>query len=468
MKIKFLGAAREVTGSKHLITTAQGKKILLDCGAFQGKGLETDSMNRNPGVVPAEIDHIILSHAHIDHSGMIPYFYRNGFRGSVICTSATRDLCAIMLADSGFIQEHDTLWFNKKRARKGLPPVQPIYTKQDAINCMELFIGVAYNRKLQIDKYTKVKFTNSGHLLGSGVVNLEMEENGKKTRLAFTGDIGRHQNYILRPPDAFPQCDYLIAESTYGDRLHKDRQGAEAELLHIVKHTCVEKKGKLIIPSFAIGRTQEIVYVLNRFYNEGLLPKIPIYVDSPLAVNATDIFRMHPECFNTEVIEMLQTDPDPFGFGGLHYIKNVEDSKKLNDKNEPCVIISASGMMEAGRIKHHLANNIENPANSILIVGYCAPTTLGARITRGDDEISIFGIPHPVKAEVFKLDSFSGHADYNEMTEYLGCQDKEIMKKIFLVHGEYEVQQKYAGWLNTNGFHNILIPASGDEFELEL
>jgi len=468
MKIKFLGAAREVTGSKHLITTEHGKKILLDCGAFQGKGLETDSMNRNPGVDPAEIDHIILSHAHIDHSGMIPFFYKNGFRGSVICTSATRDLCAIMLADSGFIQEHDTLWFNKKRARKGLPPVQPIYTKQDAVNCMELFIGVAYNRKLQIDKFTKVKFTNAGHLLGSSIVSLEVDENGKKTHLAFTGDIGRPQNYILRPPDVFPPCDFLIAESTYGARLHKDRQGAEAELLRIVQRTCVEKKGKLIIPSFAIGRTQEIVYVLNNFYNAGLLPKIPIYVDSPLAVNATDIFRVHPECFNKEVIDVMQTDSDPFGFGGLHYIKNVEDSKQLNDKHEPCVIISASGMMEAGRIKHHLANNIENPLNSILIVGYCAPTTLGARITRGDTEISIFGMPHSVKAEVFKIDSFSGHGDYNEMSDYLGRQVKETIKQLFLVHGEYAVQQKYADILTAKGFKNIQIPKSGDEYDLVL
>ncbi len=465
MKIKFLGAAREVTGSKHLIITAQGKKILLDCGAFQGKGLETDGMNRNPGVNPAEIDHIILSHAHIDHSGLIPYFYKNGFRGSVVCTSATRDLCSIMLSDSGFIQEHDTVWFNKKRARKGLPPVEPIYTQKDAVQCMELFIGVAYNRKFNIDKNTTVKFTNTGHLLGSSAITIDLDENGRKIRLGYTGDIGRPQNYILRPPDAFPQCDYLITESTYGDRLHKDKKGAEDELLRIVKHTCVEKRGKLIIPSFAIGRTQELVYVMNKFYNEGSLPKIPIYVDSPLAVNATEIFRMHAECFNKEVLEVMNTDPDPFGFNGLNYIKSVDDSKKLNDKNEPCVIISASGMMEAGRIKHHLANNIENENNSILIVGYCAPSTLGARITRGEEEISIFGIPHKVNAEIFRIDSFSGHGDYNEMAQYLQCQNNEKLQMIFLVHGEYEVQKKYAETLKDKGFSNIQIPKPGDMFE---
>jgi metallo-beta-lactamase family protein len=465
MKIKFLGAAREVTGSKHLIITAQGKKILLDCGAFQGKGLETDGMNRNPGVNPAEIDHIILSHAHIDHSGLIPYFYKNGFRGSVVCTSATRDLCSIMLSDSGFIQEHDTVWFNKKRARKGLPPVEPIYTQKDAVQCMELFIGVAYNRKFNIDKNTTVKFTNTGHLLGSSAITIYLDENGRKIRLGYTGDIGRPQNYILRPPDAFPQCDYLITESTYGDRLHKDKKGAEDELLRIVKHTCVEKRGKLIIPSFAIGRTQELVYVMNKFYNEGSLPKIPIYVDSPLAVNATEIFRMHAECFNKEVLEVMNTDPDPFGFNGLNYIKSVDDSKKLNEKNEPCVIISASGMMEAGRIKHHLANNIENENNSILIVGYCAPSTLGARITRGEEEISIFGIPHKVNAEVFRIDSFSGHGDYNEMAQYLQCQNNEKLQMMFLVHGEYEVQKKYAETLKDKGFSNIQIPKPGDMFE---
>lgn len=466
MKIQFLGAAREVTGSKHLITTKYGKKLLLDCGAFQGKGLQTDTQNRNPGINPADIDHIILTHAHIDHSGLIPYFYKNGFRGSVICTHATRDLCAIMLADSGFIQEHDTLWFNKKRARQGLPPVDPLYTKNDAINCMELFIGVAYNRKFYIDNNIKVKFTNTGHMLGSAVVTIEIEEFGMMTRLGYTGDIGRPSHYLLRPPKAFPHCDYLITESTYGNRLHQDKQDTEEELLRIVTETCVEKKGRLIIPSFAIGRAQEIVFVLNNFYNQGRLPRIPVYVDSPLAVNATDIFRMHLESMNDEVQEVLENDPDPFGFNTLHYIKNVEDSKKLNDKKEPCIIISASGMMEAGRIKHHLANNISNPNNAVLAVGYCAPSTLGARILRGEEEISIFGVKHNVRAKIYSIDSFSGHGDYNEMKNYLQCQDKSKLKKVFLVHGEYAAAEAYQKVLLQDGFKNVVIPESGEVVEL--
>lgn len=465
MKIQFVGAAQEVTGSKHLITTQHGKNILLDCGAFQGKGLETDALNRKTPIDPAKIDHIILSHAHIDHSGLIPYYYKLGFRGSVICTHATRDLCSIMLADSGFIQEHDTVWFNKKRARQGLPPVEPIYTKQDAQECMELFIGVAYNRKFYIDNNIRVKFTNTGHLLGSAAVTVEIDEMGTMTRIGYTGDIGRLQNYLLSPPNAFPQCDYLIAESTYGNRLHQDKQGAEDELLRVVNYTCVEKKGKLIIPSFAIGRTQEVVYILNNFYNEGKLPRIPIYVDSPLAVNATDIFRMHTESFNKDVADVMITDPDPFGFSTLRYIKDVNDSKRLNESKDPCVIISASGMMEAGRVKHHLANNIDNPKNSVLAVGYCAPSTLGARILRGDKDISIFGTPHHVQADVFQIDAFSGHGDYNEMIEYLKCQDSKKLKKLFLVHGDQEVQMEYKKHLEDSGFENIEIPKAGDQFD---
>ncbi|MDD4086292.1 MAG: MBL fold metallo-hydrolase [Bacteroidales bacterium] len=467
MKIQFLGAAGEVTGSKHLITTEHGIKILLDCGSFQGKGLETDQMNRELNFDPEELDHIILTHAHIDHSGLIPYYYKQGFRGSVICTHATRDLCAIMLADSGFIQEHDTQWFNKKRARKGLPPVEPIYTQKDAQHCMELFIGVAPNRKFRIDNNLKVKFTNSGHMLGSAVVTLEVDEMGTMTRIGYTGDIGRPDNYLLRPPDAFPQCDYLITESTYGDRLHQDKQGAEDELLRIVKYTCVEKKGKLIIPSFAIGRTQEVVYMLNNFYNEGKLPRIPIYVDSPLAVNATDIFRMHYDQFNFEVQQVMENDNDPFGFGTLHYIKNVNDSKKLNHSKEPCVIISASGMMEAGRVKHHLANTIDNPANSVLAVGYCAPRTLGARILSGEKDISIFGNPHHIKADIYKIDAFSGHGDYKEMSDYLECQQTDKIKKLFLVHGDDEAREHYAKILKKKGFKNIAMPEHQEQFELK-
>jgi metallo-beta-lactamase family protein len=466
MNIKFLGAAREVTGSKHLLTTDLGKKILLDCGMFQGKGLETDSMNRDLGFNPSQIDHLILTHAHIDHAGLIPYIYKLGFRGSVICSNATRDLCSIMLADSGFIQEHDTRTFNKRRLKKGLPPVTPIYTQADAVACMSLFIGVPNDMKFRIDDNIKVKFTNTGHMLGSGVANIQIIEKGQIKRIAYTGDIGRPVNRIIAPPQPFPQTDILITESTYGDRLHHDPQTAENDLLDVVISTCVNKKGKLIIPSFSVGRTQEVVYSLNNFFNDGRLPKIDIFVDSPLAVNATTVFRMHPECFNREMLKHMETDPDPFGFNSLFYITRQEDSKKLNDHKKPCVIISASGMMEAGRVKHHLANNLSDPKNTVLAVGYCAPSTLGARLLNGEKEVSIHGNVYDVKADIKRLDSYSGHGDYNEMMDFLGCQDKNALDKIFIVHGDYKTQVNYSATLQKEGFKNIEIPARGMDYEI--
>lgn len=466
MKIKFIGASREVTGSKYLITTAKGKTILLDCGMFQGKGLETDGLNRNLMFDPSKLDHVVLTHAHIDHSGLIPYIYKLGFRGSVICTNATRDLCAIMLADSGHIQEGDVKWFNKRRVDKGLDPVEPIYKEVDARACMKLFIGVAYNRKFRINEDISVKFTSTGHMLGSGVVSLEINENGKTTRIAYTGDIGRPESRILKLPQSFPQCDYLITESTYGNRLHPQMQDAEKELLRVIRETCIERGGRVIIPSFAIGRTQEVVFALNNFFNEGLLPKVNIYVDSPLAINATDVFRIHSECLNDDVAEVMQTDPDPFGFNSLFYLKSPEESKALNSNKKPCVIISASGMMEAGRIKHHLANNIEDSRNTILAVGYCSPTTLGARILSGAEEVSIFGVKHKVKANIERIEAFSGHGDYNEMADFVSCQEKAQVKKVFLVHGEFEPAQFYSGILESRGFKNIVIPKAGEEFNL--
>jgi metallo-beta-lactamase family protein len=466
MRLKFLGAAREVTGSKVLLTTGYGKRILLDCGMFQGKGLETDSMNREMGFDPSVVNHIILTHAHIDHSGLIPYAYKLGFRGSIICTNATRDLCSIMLADTAYIQEHDMKTFNKRRAKKGLPLLTPLFDQEDAKNCMSLFIGVPQNMKFRIDDNLKVKFTNTGHMLGSGVANLFINEDGQERHLAYTGDIGRPSSRILTPPVPFPQADTLITESTYGDRLHHDISSAETELLDTVIHTCVDKGGKVIIPSFSVGRTQEIAYSLNTFFNQGKLPKVDIFVDSPLAVNATSIFRMHPEFLNSEVHHIMETDHDPFGFNSLFYITRQEDSKKLNDHKKPCIIISASGMAEAGRVKHHIANNIEDQKNTILFVGYCAPTTLGARIAGGAEEVSIFGEVHKVNAEVRSIDSFSGHADYSELIKFLDCQDKKALENTFIVHGEYETQVKYTEKLKDAGFTNIRIPEMKQEFEV--
>lgn len=466
MKISFLGAAREVTGSKHLITTDSGIKILLDCGMYQGKGSETDSLNRNLGFDPSTLDYIILTHAHIDHSGLIPYAYKLGFRGSVVCTSATRDLCAIMLADAGFIQEWDTKTHNKKLARQGKEPVKPLFTKADAVECMNSFISVAYAKYLQIEADVNVRFTNTGHMLGSGVANLEITEKGKTTRIAYTGDIGRPSNRILRSPVAFPQADILITEATYGNRLHTGWHQAEEELLEVVNDTCVEKKGKLIIPSFSVGRTQEIVYTLNNLFNDGRLPKIDIFVDSPLAINATEVFRAHPECFNGAVLDVIDNDPDPFGFESLFYVRSHQESKKLNYHKKPCIIISASGMMEAGRIKHHLANNISDAKNTILAVGYCSPRTLGARILRGDRLVSIHGNKYQVWAEVKRIESYSGHGDYEEMIGFLDCQKKEELKQVFIVHGDYNAQKFYKAELEKKGYNNISIPEQGDEVEI--
>lgn len=467
MKIEFIGATREVTGSKFLITTNEGKKILLDCGMFQGKGMETDVMNRDLGFDPKELDYLLLTHAHIDHSGLIPYVYKLGFNGFVICTPATRDLCSIMLADSGHIQELDAKWFNKKQAKAGLPFISPIYNVVHAEQCMELFVSVAYNRRFRIDDKISVVFTNTGHMLGSGAVNIEIVEDGVKKRITYTGDIGREENKILSSWTSFPQCDYLITESTYGDRLHDTEQEVEDKFLEIVVDTCVNKRGKLIIPAFSVGRTQEIVYVLNKFYNEGKLPKIDVFVDSPLSVNATDIFRMHTDTMNNDVRDTLMYDSDPFGFNSLHYIKDVEESKALNTYQKPCIIISASGMMEAGRIKHHAANNISNPNNTILIVGYCTPTSLGGRIQQpGLKEISILGNKYPVNARIAKIDGFSAHGDYKEMIDYLSTQDVKSIKRTFLVHGEYEVMETYKTHLKEAGFNDIVIPEIKEVFEI--
>ena len=460
MKIEFIGATREVTGSKFLLTTKAGKRILLDCGMFQGKGLETDAMNRDLGFDPKTIDHVILTHAHIDHSGLIPYIYKLGFRGSVVCTPATRDLCSIMLVDSAHIQELDTKWFNKKQSRKHLPCISPIYNVVHAERCMELFVTTAYDRRLYIDENVSVKFTNTAHMLGSGAAHIRIKEGGEVTNICYTGDIGRTDNYLLAPWTRFPQCDYLITESTYGNRLHPPMGETGEELLRIVEETCVRRWGKVIIPSFSVGRTQEIVYTLNRFYNAGRLPRIEVFVDSPLSVNATDIFRLHTDALNDRVKETMLRDPDPFGFNSLHYITDVNESKALNSYKRPCIIISASGMAEAGRIKHHISNNIENPNNTILMVGYCTPTSLGARLQQpGLEEISIFGKPHRVNARIAHIEGFSAHGDYREMIDYLTSSlDPKQIRQTFLVHGEPEALTEYREHLREAGFRRLAIP----------
>jgi len=475
MKIQFLGATREVTGSKHLITTDSGHTILLDCGMYQGKGMETDADNRDLGFDPAKLDCVVLSHAHIDHSGLIPYIYKLGFRGDIYCTPATRDLCSIMLADTAFIQEQDVRTYNKKidkqhpHKEKGKKYfIEPLFSQHDVDKVMRHFVCYDYDRRFRLFDDVLLTFTNSGHMLGSAICSLEIyeEEGGAKRwkRVTYTGDVGRAKSHILPSPMLFPQCDYLICESTYGDRLHEDSLVTEQQLLGIVEDTCVYRKGQLLIPSFSVGRTQEIVYVLNKLYNEGHLPKIPVYVDSPLSVNATQIFRMYPQDMSDDVRDTMRYDDDPFGFNTLHYITDIRESKALNHRDEPAIIISASGMLEAGRIKHHVANHISDPRCTILIVGYCAPTTLGARIQEpGLQWISIFGLDRRIKAQITKLEGFSGHGDWKEMVDYL---TRSLIvgqvKHTFVVHGEQPSAETYRQHLLDAGFGTVSVPQKGE------
>ncbi len=467
-RIKFCGAARTVTGSSHLLTTESGFKILLDCGLYQGTEEEMDNFNREWGVNPAEIDVVILSHAHIDHSGRIPRLVKDGFRGDIICTSATRDLAAIMLMDSASIQEKDAEYINRKRESRGRPPVEPLYTKKDATRALEAFVGISYHRWFRLNDEVDVQFRDAGHILGSASVTLRIRERGGKVlTLGFTGDIGRPQRPILKDPEPMDDCDYLICESTYGGRDHPDMPDDERQLLSIIQEICVQKDSKLLIPAFSVGRTQEIVYMLDRLESSGRLPKIPVYVDSPLAVNATDIFLMHPECYDEEILEYMSSNSNPFGFNGLHYVREVEQSIAINQLKGPAIIISASGMMQAGRIRHHIRNNIEDPMAGLLIVGYCAPGTLGARLRDGAEQIHLFGQEYQVRAKLFQMDSFSAHGDEEEMLNFLEKQDKDKLRKIFLVHGEEENQKAFGEALLAKGFQKVERPVLFQEYKLE-
>jgi metallo-beta-lactamase family protein len=468
MKIQFLGAAKEVTGSKHLITTDKGTTILLDCGMYQGKGMETDQANRELGFDPKDIHYLILSHAHIDHSGLIPYIYSLGFRGKIYCTPATRDLCQLMLQDTAFIQEQDVRWYNKKMDRQHKPKIKPLFDMNHAQQVMKLFRTVDYDTPYCIDEDIQVQFTNSGHMLGSAVISLTIKENDETKRIAYTGDVGRLHSHILCTPQAFPQCDYLICESTYGNRQHDDQLVSEEQLLGVVEETCMYKHGKLLIPSFSVGRTQEIVYVLNQLYNDGRLERIPVYVDSPLSANATEIFRRHADTLNEQVRDTMRFDDDPFGFNTLRYITDVQQSKALNRSEQPCIVISSSGMLEAGRIKHHVSNHIDDPSTTILIVGYCTPTSLGARIQDPKLRyVSIFGYDHRIRAQVTKIEGFSGHGDYQEMIQYFSaCQDVTKIRQTFIVHGESEAQIAMKDHLHEAGFRHIHIPEKGEEMVL--
>jgi metallo-beta-lactamase family protein len=465
MNIQFIGAARTVTGSMHLISV-NGTKILLDCGLFQGKRSEAYERNRKFPFEPSKIDAVILSHAHIDHAGNLPNLVKNGFTGPIYATEATRDLCNIMLYDSAYIQQRDIEYVNKKHQKKNEPLVQPMYDIVDVTTAMSQFVSISYQKKIQVVSGIGATFLDAGHILGSAVTLLEIEEKGNRKTIGFTGDLGRKNAPIIKDPQPIGSVDVLISESTYGGKLHDPIDGMKDSLCQIIKRTA-ERGGKVIVPSFSVGRTQEIVYLLSELFDEGRLPVIPIYVDSPLAVNATDIFRSHTECFDEETLAHIHANEDPFGFDRLIYVRSVDESKKLNSLKSSCVIISASGMCEGGRIVHHLANNIENPKNTILIIGFQAEHTLGRRLVEKQPEINIFGEIHKLNAEVVVLNSFSAHAGQDELVQYITAADQGQLKKVFLVHGEIAQIEKFSAKLKEVGMKkDICIPVPGEKAEV--
>lgn len=465
MRVAFHGAARAVTGSKHLITLNNGTQILLDCGLFQGMGDITDQLNESFGFDPKKVSYLILSHAHIDHCGLLPRLVAEGFNGSIFCTPATRDLAEILLLDSAKIQMQDAEYANRKM-KTVEDQEMPLYTDKDVQQTLRQFKTIPYEQDFQIDPQISVRFTDAGHIVGSAAVHLQLQEEGKQTRITFSGDVGRYGDLLLKSPQTFPQADYIIMESTYGDSLHIDLDPIENMLSNIITKTCLEKKGKVIIPAFSVGRTQELLYALNALELKGILPNIPYYVDSPLSLEATEVLKKHPDVYNNGVKEVLKVDRDIFGFKGLRFIESVEESKALNNDPQPCVIISSSGMAEGGRVRHHIRNNISDRKNTILMVGYASPGSLAGRLIAGQKRIWLFGQDYDVIAEVQSIKSMSAHGDYEDLLQFLSVQDSTKVKQVFLVHGDYNVQQKFAERIVNAGFKNVAIPEYHQEFEL--
>lgn len=465
MNITFHGAAGTVTGSKHLIRIKNGPAILLDCGMFQGMGVDTAFLNESLGFEPAEVDYVFLSHAHIDHSGLLPLLVKQGFKGRIFGTSATLDMTEILLRDSAFIQSADARFLNKKR-QANQRPVEPLYTLDDVDATVACFETLQVDRPTRIDNAVEATLYDVGHILGATTTFLTLKEGGRSIRLVYSGDVGRYGDPILKSPGVFPQADYIIIESTYGDRLHDDVETTPEHLREIIEEVCVGKRGKLIIPAFSVGRTQELLFALNELELDYRLPDVDYYVDSPLSTKATQVVKRHPECFNKSVQIIMKYDKDPFDFRGLRYIEDKRASQALNDSEKPCVIISASGMAEAGRVKHHIANSVGNPQNGILLVGYCEKNTLGARLKERPQEVTIYGDSFPVKADIYTIESMSAHADYNDLCQYLSTQDPEAVKRVFVVHGEPTSQAAFREKLLKKGFLDVVIPTQHETFHV--
>jgi len=465
MKIQFLGGAQTVTGSQHLLYV-NGKKILLECGLFQGRRKDTYEKNRDFAFDPAKLDAVLLSHAHIDHCGNIPNLVKNGYGGPIYATGATVDLCQIMLRDTAYLQEKDIEWLTKINRKRHEPPPEPLYTMSDVERALSSFNGVGYNEAVNVVPGLTATFQDAGHILGSAGILLEISENGKKYRLGFSGDIGRSNMPILSDPTLFYDLDCLVMESTYGNRTHPSPETMEEDLAQVVRQAA-SSGGKIIVPSFAVGRTQLLVYILHKLFDQNRIPDMPIYVDSPLAREATEIFRHHPECFDRETFRVfIDNHQDPFGFHRLQYVSDVEESKRLNDLRYPAMIISASGMAEGGRILHHLRNNIEDHHNTVLLVGYAAQDTLARKLMDGEKTVKIFGEDFPVRCKVKAMDVFSAHADRRGLLDYVKHSPPDRLKSIFLVHGEPDQATPLLDAFRSKGYGTVEYPAPGQAYEI--
>ncbi|MDF2698217.1 MAG: Metallo-beta-lactamase family protein RNA-specific, partial [Labilithrix sp.] len=460
-------------GSKHLVRTKHAN-VLLDCGMFQGRRKESIAQNQNLGVDPRTIDAVVLSHAHIDHSGALPLLVRQGFDGPIFTTPATRDLCAVMLADAAMIQASDARYVNKliEREQADMDPVEPLYSAEDVVRVLERMIAVPYRRTVNVADGVRVTFYDAGHVLGSAISALDIEEttagggSGKTKRIVFTGDLGRKKMPILKDPEIVEGAHALLTESTYGDRLHKPIAAMEEDLAGVLERT-YKRGGKVVIPSFALERAQEMLYAINELARRGQMPKMPVYVDSPLTVKITDIFRLHPECYDAETRALIRENRSPFEYEAVRYVSDKEDSKAIDASPEPCVIISASGMCEAGRIVHHLKATIEDEKNTVCIVGFQAVHTLGRRIVERRSRVKIFGVERDLRAEVVVMNGFSAHADQRDLVEYAGeLKERGPLGRVALVHGEEGPQRALIAKMKENGIDDAVAPQTGTTLEL--
>ncbi len=467
LRLLFLGGVRTVTGSMHVLET-EGHRLLLECGLFQGRRRESIQRNR---ILPfpfdvSMIDSAILSHAHIDHAGNFPTLVKKGYGGNIYSTPATRDLCSVMLMDSAFLQAQDADYINKhKLYEHDLGPVDPLYNDGDVLKAITQFVSVDYHRSFQISPHIQAKFLDAGHVLGSAIIQLDVKTRSGTTKIAFTGDLGRKNMPLMRNPEIPVKPNYLIMESTYGDRLHEPISGMKRELARVINQT-YGRRGKVIIPSFSLERTQVLVYVLSQLFQEQAIPKMPVYVDSPLSVQLTEIFKLHPDGFDDEFRELLARGRDPLAYSYVKYISSVEESMALNAREDPMIIISASGMCEGGRVVHHLRNNIENPNNTVLVIGYMAKHTLGRRIVERQRKLRIFGLERDLNARVEVINSFSAHADRDELLEFVESCGKEL-KGIFIVHGDEDQSLALGEHLKSKGFEGVVVPMPKQFIELD-